>query len=223
MQQPLADRINYIVQTNPTYMKKKNVPKDIEDLVSISYDPSRRKDKEKWISYVHSMLGAGNEKHTIKFLSKFGTCVRIPKGTDKTFDYRIDESKILVEVRTIQHSLGQDQISNDPNKLKDMIGKAIKHIHEKDASDFPGYARGGLVYIYSLLCTMTNMLQIVENDGARIASAYGLDYVVFVPEESSTRGIDYDRRPVAFVKDHMLSAFRDRLPGECRVFGYDVV
>ena len=203
-------------------MKKKNAPKDIEDLAEMWYDPSRRKDTEKQISNVHNMTGAGNEKCAINLLSGFGECVRIPRRTSKTFDYRIDESKILVEATSIQFPIGQDQISIDPRRLRGMIDKALKHMREKDASGFPGYAKGGVAYISSLLCTMTDMLQIVNNDGARIASACGLDYAVFVPEESSTCGMGYDRRPIAFVKnDPALSAFRDRLPGECRVFGYD--
>ena len=218
----MADWCIYVVPANPVSMKKKNAPKDIEDLADMWYDPSREKDKEKWISHVNNMMGAGNEKHAIAFLSKFGKCVRISNGTAKTFDYRIDESKILAEVTAIQLSVGQVQVSNEPSKLQDMISKAVKHIREKDASGFPGYARGGLVYVFSVLCTITDILKIVENDGARIAYAYGLDYVVFVPEESSTRGIEYDRRPVAFVKNGpALSAFRDRLSDECRVFGYD--
>lgn len=202
-------------------MKKKNAPKDIEDLVDVCYNPSRAEEREKWDSNVSNIMGAENEKHATKFLSKFGECVRIPTGAGKTFDHKIDESKMLVEATTIQPPGGQAQISNDPIRLRRMISKALNHIDEKDSSGFPGYARGGLVYVSAVLCTMTGILEIVRNHGAEIASAYGLDYVAFVPQDSSTFWIDYDRRAVAFVKGRMLGVFRGRLPDDCLVFECD--
>ena len=198
-------------------MKKKHMPKDIEDLADMYYDPSRIKEKEKWESHIQNMRAADCEKDTVQLLSKFGKCDRIPQGRAKTFDYKIDESKILVDATTINPPTEQNP-SNDVLKLKQTITEAVNHVDEKDSSEFPGYARGGVVWCI-IMCELTDIWEVLENDGADIVSKHGLDYMVFVPAEPSTyqptiRG----HKPIAFVRRGPLPPlFKNCLPDKYRI------
>ena len=159
------------------------MPKDMEDIADIWYNPCREKERTQWGSHVQDMVARNREKDTKLLFSGFGECVPIKKGRGGTFDFKIDGSKILVEVTTINLPVGKSP-SNDVPYLERAIAKAVKHVAEKDSSDFPRYARGGAADC-TVMCELTDMWEVLESGGARIVSRHGLDYMVFVPAEPS--------------------------------------
>ena len=190
------------------------MPKDMEDLADIWYNPCREKERTQWASHVQDMVARDSEKDTKQLFSGFGECVPIKKGRGKTFDFKIDGSKILVEVTTINLPEGKNP-SNDVPSLERAIAKAVKHVTEKDYSDFPGYARGGVAYC-TVMCELTDMWEVLESGGAKIVSEHGLDYMVFIPAEPSEHQPTRGHTPVAFVRPGLLELFEKCLPGKCR-------
>ena len=190
------------------------MPKDMEDLADIWYNPCRYGERIQWSSHIQDIAARDYEKAAELLFSRFGKCVPIKKGRGRTFDFKIGESEILVEVTTINLPMGKNP-SNDVPSLERIITKAVKHVAEKDSSDFPGYARGGVAYC-TVMCELTDMWEVLKSGGARIVSKHRLDYMVFVPAEPSAHQPTRGHTPVAFVRPGLLGLFERCLPGKYR-------
>lgn len=203
-------------------MRKEFAPKDMQDLEDVFFDPARQKDKEKWESYAQNTLSDFREKDIPRIFGVFGNCKKIPESREKkTFDYEIHESRLLLEVTTIDLPSGTTQINMDEERLIAKIKRAVKHIEEKDYSEYPHHTRGGVIYYNSILGPLTNIWDVLEKDSVRnIIKSSGVDYVVFITAEASTSS-NYPievNTPLTYVKkDAGTDLFRRKLPAAYRI------
>ena len=196
----------------PGPVRKGKGPKDIEELERVYYDPCPNKKKDQWTSSVQNSVSRCNEKDAAGILAQFGKCDKIHQGSDKTFDFKVEESRMLAEVTTINPSIDSIPASQCVPRLEKSIKKALGHADEKNPSRFPGYARGAVVY-----CSPTAELMGIWNmlkDGTTFVSKHMMDYALFVPQPAARFGMFGEPQPVAFVRGgRLFRLFQDRLPG----------
>ena len=196
----------------PRPVRKGKGPTSIEELEKAYYSPYPNKEKEQWASHTQNLTSKCNEKDAAMILAQFGKCDKIHQGSDKTFDFKVEESRMLAEVTTINPSIDSIPASRCVPRLVKSVKKALVHADEKNPSRFPGYARGAVVY-----CSHTaELLGIwgMLKDGATFVSKHMIDYALFVPEPAARFGMFGEPRPVAFVRGgRLFRLFQDRLPG----------
>ena len=199
----------------PGPVRKGKGPTSIEELEKAYYSPYPNKEKEQWASHTQNITSKCNEKDAARILAPFGKCDKIHREQDKTFDYKIEESKMLAEVTTINPSIDSIPASRCVPRLVKSIKKALGHADEKNPSHFPGYARGAVVYC-SPTAELLGMWYMLK-DGATFVSRHMMDYALFVPEPAARFGMFGEPQPVAFVRGgRLFRLFQDRLPG-CRI------
>jgi len=167
-------------------MRKKFLPEDIEDLTSMYYDQSRLKDKTKYESGFQNILAGWQEKEIQEIFNNFGKCEKIPRATQKTFDFKVDESKLVFDVTTINPPTDKHIIDGNPKWITNKIQDAITHILEKNSTGFSEYLRGGVIYCSSVLVSLTDICSMLDKVVPGLMA--DLDFLVFVPQAASIGG-----------------------------------
>ncbi len=192
------------------------LPKDMKDLEDMFYNQARLEDRMKYESWIQDQLSPEQEKEIKNLFSKLGNCEKIPEDdSKKTFDFKITESQILIEVTTINLQLGETTVIDDKRIISGKVRNAIKHIKDKDASEFNGYFRGGVIYCSSILLSLTSLWDILLNpDMRKKIISPDLDYIIFLPKTASINQSDSRTLypPLVFVKTTLISKFKDNFP-----------
>ncbi len=137
--------------------KKKFLPKDMQDLEDIYYNPENAERKRRYESYIDSeVIDQTREAEAKRIMSNFGLSIKIPTVAGmKRPDFRIDESKIVYEITSMQCT-EQERITQTiaPRSEKDFINdvnKSMEHALEKDYSGFDDYRKVVIIFIDSIL------------------------------------------------------------------------
>jgi len=200
-------------------VRKKFQPKDIDELANWTYDPSKTKEKQRWESGLQNMSAGEQEKGVKSIFSVFGECKKIPRESYKTFDFSIDASKLVFDVTTINPPFNADVINGDPEFLVSQIRDAMEHAEEKDTTNFSDYHKGAVIYCSSTLVAITDLWAILENEVVlETLRSSNLDFVVFLPQESSVISIASHHPKVIVRKDDLNELFKTYLPKN-----YDVI
>ena len=100
------------------------------------------------------ILSPSNEDEIIEIFKPIGQAVKIPERKDKkTFDFRIDDEKILIEVTSLDSGIDSHTIITE-NKILSKLLKAVNHIIEKDEIDYQNYYLGGVIFYTLFLTTL---------------------------------------------------------------------
>lgn len=189
--------------------KKPFLPKDIKDLESIYYDLDRGQDRKRYESHLQDTIFSPDQESEVKeLLGQLGTCTKLPRQSKKTFDFKIDETKLLVEVTSINPPLAGESIKASPNYVLSKIRTAIEHAEEKESSLFPGYEKGIIIFCSSILLSLTNIWPLLSNRKfiSELISSK-LDYVIFIAQRASISMEDSRKLypTLIFVKSSALS------------------
>ncbi len=155
------------------------------------------------------------ETEVKNLFSKIGTLTKIAENDDKTYDYLIEDKKMLLEVTSI------NCISTpDSNKIDTYtkVREAVKHITEKDASKYPNHIKGGIIYYDTIFWFFGHMADYLTPNlpkGFNIEDEEW-DYLIFHPPP-----ISQVRKIVAYVKrpelcDLLLQVFEQK-EYECHI------
>lgn len=207
-----------------TKKKKDHVPRDIEDLERIYYglnkegknvDLHRKRGYEDWLRA--QVMSPSFEDYVKEMFAPLGNVEKVPENKKRpTFDFKIDDRRLLLEVT----SLNIDETYLRNLSRADILRKlsvVVEHILTKDASQFPLYRKGGVIFyaltfnLYSkhfwsnkilkfhnlLDDKLPQMSRILDND---------LDFLVFFHEPASINDkSSWDLYPpVFYVKDGLL-------------------
>jgi hypothetical protein len=201
-------------------MKKRSPPKDIEDLADMYYNQSRLKDREKYESGIQNEVAEWQEGEVKGIFNSLGNCEKIPTAKQKTFDFKIDESKLVFDVTTINPPSGKQTINGNSEWIKGKIQVAIQHIIEKDPTGFSGYSKGGVIYGSSVLVSITDVWDMLDKVVPGIMASLDLDFLVFVPQAASVAGSSSRELYLTkvFVKNQtLLDLFRGKLPNDYKI------
>ncbi len=206
-------------------MTKKAIPKDMEDMTDMFYNPERIEGRKRYESYIQAnILSKLQEDVVKKIFGKMGKCEKIPTvDHQETFDFKIADAKLLIEVTSINTEPGENVVNPDAYHILEKIKKAISHIVSKDASQFPDYFKGGVIYCSTIINHFTSLWQLlyVKDFVKEIGiTSSGLDFVLFIPESASINRIDSDMvyPPIMFVINESLNKiFLDALPSHYQI------
>lgn len=155
-----------------------------------------------------------------QIFSPLGNVEKIPEiRGKKTFDFRIDQSKILLEVTSLGVTPTALPTTFNDNLILRKLQEAINHIKEKDTPSLPGFFKGGAIIYETVFNLMTKFHLGLD---AQLPVTTGilnneLDFLAFIPQPASIDGHDsFDEFPIVFyVKEGPLidlfrSAFQNK-------------
>lgn len=147
-------------------------------------------------------MGIGSKpKHTLQYLRQLQSRFFIPLGKvkkipevkgKKTFDFRIDQSKILLEVTSLSTVLTSLPTTFNEELLVAKLQEAIGHMLEKDTPALPNFFRGGIIFCETVFNIMSRFyLKLNDKLPELIAlSRSGLGFLVFAPQPASIDNMD---------------------------------
>lgn len=127
----------------------------------------------------------------------------------KTYDFRIDQAKILLETTSLSVTLTALPTTVNDDWILSKLQSAVDHIKEKDTPLLPDFFRGGLI-VYETVFNFLTKFHLKLN--GRLASLTGflndsLDFLAFAPQPASIDNISsLDQFPIVFyVKEGQLA------------------
>lgn len=190
--------------------KKEFLPKDMKDLEEIFYGKSgdgkdidweRFRKYRNWIqTEAYSPMFEAVAKQIFSPLGKVKK-IREIKGK-KTFDFRIDQSKILLEITSLSVPLTALPTNFDEKWLLRKLQKAVDHITDKDTPALPDFFKGGMIIYETIFNLMTRfhlkldaqllgVTQTLNND---------IDFLAFIPQPASIDGhSSFEEFPICFL------------------------
>jgi hypothetical protein len=175
--------------------RKTSGPKNIDELEQTYYGPEKNGlniDAEKLRRYEERMqaeiIAPSYEEKVKGIFSKLGKINKIPENSNgKTFDFEMPDEKILVEVTSLNSFTSPGKITVDPIEKTE---RAVSHIVEKNASDFPDYLKGGVIFYDIILDFATNFSKRIQQElpSSVVPRVKELDYLVFAPQNASING-----------------------------------
>jgi len=190
----------------------------MRDLEDIYYDPKQAERKRRYESFIDA--GPSNdsrEAEAKRTMSSFGESVKIPTAPVKKPDFKIEESKIVYEITSIQCS-EQERITQriQPRTEQDFINdvnKKIDHTLEKDYTDYQDYLRVVFIFIDTILVALCNYTEYAATPSIikqTVFSESDIDCIILAPAPSS---ISEEMTHVAFAKDvPKAKIFEEKLP-----------
>lgn len=189
--------------------EKEFPPKDMKELEKIFYGESgdgkdidwgRFRRYGNWVqgeAYSPSFEGV-----TIQIFSTLGIVEKIReiKGK-KTFDFRINESKILLETTSLTVTLTSLPATFDDSFLIRKLQEAIVHVKEKDTPALPDFFKGGIIFYETVFNFITRFHLKLDSELPRKTSLLdsGLDFLAFFPQPASIDGrSSFDAYPIVF-------------------------
>jgi len=129
------------------------------------------------------------------------------KKVKKTFDFKNENEKLLIEVTSLN-----TPAYHDPNfkiNLIDRINNAISHIEEKDASDFQDYLKGGVLFWSILFYFFSEIGKIIQSKNILAETIFlgsKVDFLVLLPESASINGRSSREvyPPIVYVKEKRI-------------------
>lgn len=192
------------------------IPENIEDLEKMYYGENKDgtnikydliKKHQTWLKT--NTFSPLNEKEIVEIFSPLGKVVKIKEiPNQKTFDFKIDEEKILTEVTSLDFMVDA-KITITENKIIYKMQKAIGHIVEKDTKGFQDYYKGGVIFYTILFDFFSKIRDLIHNvkflETAEIFKN-NLDFLVFLPERASinNKSSRKTQPPVFYVKNQDL-------------------
>ena len=189
-------------------VNKLHIPKNIEELTEIYYGPNgnKRNKYENWAKT--KIISPQYEKEVIAIFGSIGDVVKISRSRGKTFDFKIDEEKILIEVTSLDSETDQNSVMTE-DKIVSKVNEKISHILEKDKSSFQDYYTGGVIF-YTTILNFRSELGVLIQDSDFIKKCEitesDVDFLVFLPESASINNQDSRKMcpPVFYVKNKSL-------------------
>jgi len=204
--------------------KKAFLPKDIHDLEDIYYDPKNAERKRKYESYIDAkVIDKIREAEAKRIMNNFGKSSKISTALVKKPDFKIEESKIVYEITSIQCSeeerVSQKIKSRSEQDLINDVNKAIEHALEKDYSEYRDYQKIVLVFIdttLSALCKYTEYCAIPDLIRKTTFPNSNISCMIIAPLPSSIRK---ELAHTAYSKDDTFTkVLWEKLPKEFKVF-----
>jgi len=155
-----------------------------------------------------------NESRVKSIFSKVTKVDKIPENKEKrTYDYKLDEERILMEVTSIEADISGNP-TLPPEKILDKVQTAIEHIKKKDSSEFPGYAKVGVVFydlIFNLFNKFHSRLDESFPEWSGLAES-DLDALVLIHQPASISGeSSFEKYPVVcYVRSEPLAELLER-------------
>jgi hypothetical protein len=145
----------------------------------------------------------------MQIFSPLGKVEKIPEiKRKKTFDFRIDQSKILLEITSLAVTLTVLPTTFNDDWLFRKLQEVIDHVKEKDTPALPDFFKGGAIIYETIFNLMTRFHLRLDDELPRLARLLDneLDFLVFVPQPASIDGhSSFDEFPIVFyVKDGPL-------------------
>ena len=134
----------------------------------------------------------------------------------KTFDFKNENEKLLIEVTSLNTPPYPDP--DFEINLIDRINNAIRHIEEKDASEFQDYLKGGVIFwsiLFNLFSQIGKIIQSKNILAETIFPESKLDFLVLLPESASINGRSSRELypPIAYVKEKSVQElFKKKIP-----------
>lgn len=184
-------------------------PKDINDLVDISYNPDRINDRIRYGDWTQTkVMSKWQEKEVQELFNKFGKCEKLPTASYvQTFDFKVDESELLVEVTSVNSEVNVNNLVDpDPKKNLEKLKAAMRHAEEKDSSQYPSYRKGIVIYCAVEIVVLADLWNLIR--GSRFEQEFQastLDYILFIS------GDNYPTL-VLVRKGQLLDLFKKGLP-----------
>lgn len=205
--------------------KKKDFrPNTMKDLEEIYYGKTENgKDinfgrLQQYEDYVRSGIESKNQEQEVKELfSPIGELEKIKeKKGEKTFDFKNENEKLLIEVTSLNTPAYPDP--DFEINLIDRINNKIRHIEEKDASEFQNYLKGGVIFWSILFDFFSEIGKIIRSKNILAETIFPeskLDFLVLLPESASINGKSSRKiySPITYVKEKRVQElFEKKLP-----------
>jgi len=198
--------------------EKEFPPKDMKELEEIFYGKTGDGKDVDWGRYRRygswvqgEALSPTFEAAAKQIFSPLGNAEKIHeiKGK-KTFDFKIDQSKILLEITSLGVPLTALPTIFTDDLLFRKIQEAVAHITEKDNPELPDYFKGGVIFYETVFNWITKFHLKLDSELPRLTGLPDskLDFLAFAAQSASI--------PVVFyVKDGPLvevrkTAFADK-------------
>jgi hypothetical protein len=189
--------------------EKEFPPKDMKELGKIFYGESGDGKDIDWDCFRRygswiqgEAYSPSFEAVTMQIFSPLGIVEKIREiNGKKTFDFRINQSKILLESTSLTVAFTVLPTTFDDNLLFRKLQEAIVHIKEKDAPALPDFFKGGIIFYETVFNFMTRFHLKLNSELPRLAHFLdnGLDFLAFVPQPASIDGrSSFDVFPIVF-------------------------
>ena len=156
-----------------------------------------------------------NESRVKSIFSKLDKVDKIPETKGKeTYDFKVDEHKILIEVTSIKAVISGIPTEFTPEKILDKVETAIGHIKNKDRSEFPDYVKGGVVFydlVFNFIIKFHSRLDESFPEWSGLAEG-DLDYLILIHQPASISGeSSFEKYPVVcYVRDKSIAEMLER-------------
>jgi hypothetical protein len=172
------------------------LPEDVNNLEEIHYDPSRAWDLRRYDNQLRSEVISPDIEDGVKQI--FAPLCKLERIKEKrghrTFDFKSDEARLLVEVTSLhvdESLLGLNELRGKALTKQDVLRKlseAIGHVLDKDSSSFPSYRKGGAICYSPTFRMFSGFHGLLDCGLAEIRRIFDdcLDFLVFFHQPSSS-------------------------------------
>lgn len=203
--------------------KRKNYPKNIEELEDIFYGGNFNRRKKYMDSMYTDVISPYFEKEILRFINRDLSCREEKENrVVKTFDYVFDDERVLLEITSINALVTISENFDSSIDLSEKIDEKILHIEEKSKSGYEDFVIGGAIFIDFILLTFTRAMEterLCDSMSETNFKISQIDFLLFLPQPASINRISSYQKypPVIFIKDAIIEELVQKIFPNIRI------